>query len=198
MFAADSCGKAALTRLQKRAMQRHRAGRLAVLLSLNKIDSQPYGVERSTGYTKPVEPQVNSASPKRQQKAESTAAPGRTPSSVPLMQPSGSENSINIEEGSETSETSIVQHGDEMNHKRRTIKIIGAQADSGLGLSTGTARGDSALPLNVAASESNVPLEENEVDREREGRERQMNGRDHRSAAERCESARGRDEDYIG
>ena len=47
-------------------------------------------------------------------------------------------------------------------NKRRPVIKLGVQAKSGLGLSTGTARGDSALPMTDHASENSVTWREGE------------------------------------
>ena len=99
-------------------MQRHRAGRLAVLLSLNKIDSKPDGVARTA-----------CVQPGAQLQDAAALNDERTPSTVGLMAPSASDNSM---EGSEKGGSSRnLISGRESQPRSDTMKPI-QEEDSGL------------------------------------------------------------------
>lgn len=107
-------------------MQRHRAGRLAVLLSLSKIDARPDGVAR-TACINPDAATAKDCSKGGQRQ--------RTPSTVHLMAPVASENSVEgISENEESSqnlrptlENSRTDSGLEM--RRLSIDVTQQTAD---------------------------------------------------------------------
>ena len=120
-------------------MQRHRAGRLAVLLSLNKIDSRPDGVAR----TACIQPgaQLQGASVQNE----------RTPSTIGLMAPSASENSM---EGSEKegSNQNLIGGGESQPRSDAT-KLI-QEEDSGLEMSIDITQAANVLRLEGINEES--------------------------------------------
>lgn len=109
-------------------MQRHRAGRLAVLLSLNKIDSKPDGVARTTC--------VQPGAPEN----------GRSPSTVGLMAPSGSENSIMGGSENEASSRNLVSSGESQPMSDATKPI--QEEDSGLEMNIDTTQATNVLRLD--------------------------------------------------
>lgn len=113
-------------------MQRHRAGRLAVLLSLSKIDSQPDGVAR----TACVQPGA--------QLQGAAAQNERTPSTVGLMAPSASEISM---EGSEKEGSSQNLIGGGKSQPRSDATKPTQEEDSGLEMSIDITQAANVLRL---------------------------------------------------
>jgi hypothetical protein len=97
-------------------MQRHRAGRLAVLLSLSKIDSKPDGVARTACVQPGPQLQGN----------------GRTPSTVGLMAPSASETSMEGSAGNERSRQNQLVSRGPRSRSDATKRNQGEEEDSGL------------------------------------------------------------------
>ncbi len=132
-------------------MQRHRAGRLAVLLSLSKIDSKPDGVARTACVQPGPQLQGN----------------GRTPSTVGLMAPSASETSV---EGSAENERSRQVGGGGRGSQSRsdaTKRNQGEEEDSGLKLNIDIAQAANVLRLerineecSSASDDSGIQLRE--------------------------------------
>ena len=117
-------------------MQRHRAGRTAVFLSLKKIDSKPDGVAR-TACVKP-----------RAQLKEN----GRTPSTVGLIAPSASENSMEGSENEGLSQNLTVSGSGSQPRRAAATKII-QDEDSGLKMSIDITQAANVLHLEDISEE---------------------------------------------
>lgn len=128
-------------------MQRHRAGRLAVLLSLNKTDSTADGIERSTGEIKPTAgPQVEATQQKRKTALErNEAAPGRTPSTTALMR-AASSSELSMDSRDERQHNGVITSGESAANAEAVNQ---RQVDGGLQLSIDSGRGVSTLSLDV-------------------------------------------------
>ena len=142
-------------------MQRHRAGRLAVLLSLNKIDSKPDGVERTTGSIVPSSPRQEQAAKGRAAslKPQSPLAE-KTPSTVALMEHTASENTIEcIGSSDEVAETPTrTMRGKaylELPRERRNM----IEVDSGLEMNLDTAEASSIEDNGSSASDAQDSIE---------------------------------------
>ena len=124
-------------------MHRHRAGRLAVLLSLKGVDARPDGVAR-TAYINPSPPAP------RKHPVEN----GRSPSTVGLMAPSGSENSM--ESSDADRQTAVDDEAVECN------QAAGVQADRGLEMNIDIVQAASVLRFE-SNGYSNNTLDEDDI-----------------------------------
>ena len=138
-------------------MQRHRAGRLAVLLSLNKIDSKPDGVAR----TACIKPGAQEAA------VQNEGSCLRTPSTVGLLAPSVSENSMEGSENEGSSQNLI--NGGESQPASDAARPI-QEEDSGLEMSIDISQAANVLRLEAineecssASDDSGIQLQARET-----------------------------------
>ena len=110
-------------------MQRHRAGRVAVLLSLNKVDSRPDGVERTTGTVVPnSRQQTDDRESKPTSRSPAKRLARKTSSTIGLMEQTPSENSI------EDNSNEEIVRGDIVAKDPRAARANGAMIDVDSGL----------------------------------------------------------------
>ena len=128
-------------------MQRHRAGRLAVLLSLSRIDAKPDGVARTA-----------CIAPGTSAQNESTSQ--RTLSTVGLMAPSASENSMEESEN-EGSSRNLVS-GKSQSSAARPIQED-SQRDSSLQMSIDITQTASVLRLEGISEECSSTSEDSGI-----------------------------------
>ena len=130
-------------------MQRHRAGRVAVLLSLNKVDSRPDGVERTTGTVVPnSRQQTDGRESKSPSRSPAKRLTQKRPSIVGLMEHTASENST------EDTSSEEIEMGDIVVKEPRSARANRAmvEADSGLEMNMDLADAGSVLSLEVNGS----------------------------------------------
>ena len=149
-------------------MQRHRAARLAVLLSLKTIDAKPDGVERTTCCIKPASGPLAAA---RIQDA-------RRPSTIDLMEPSSSNSSL--AGGSENCEPSHQNVRGKSPRADESCSRPITQADSGLEMNV-----DITQAANDSEGDSYIPETQDET---RDGRCNGVNDT----------MERGKDEERLG